>query len=194
MTMNEVMRFLTIVASSYPQYTKQIQQNLENMSIVWGAFLAEIPFETAIVVLQHLIPKSPYPPTVYDFRRELLKLVEDEVPDAAEAWGRVMNAVRFYGVYRADEALESLDEATRKVVKAIGWREICLAEDLSVIRAHFIKLYEAYSERQLEQKLVNPAAVSGITSKLPNKVLNGVKSSGRIKNTTTQIRSLPGVN
>ncbi|MGH2331081.1 replicative helicase loader/inhibitor [Thermoanaerobacter mathranii] len=194
MTSNEVMRILAIIASSYPQYTRQIQRNLENMAVVWGAFLRDIPFETALAVLQHLIPKSQYPPTIYDFRKELLEIAGSSEPDAVEAWGEVTRAVKLYGVYRPEEALNSLSDITREVVEAIGWREICLTEDINVVRAHFIKLFEVYRERKLEEKLLNISTLLDTVSRLAdgnNKPLNRSKGVNRIKNIPAQIKSVP---
>jgi hypothetical protein len=79
-----------------------------------------------------------------------------------------MNAVRWFGIYRADEALESLDETTRKVVEAIGWNEICLTENIDTVRAHFIKLYDQYRERKLEEKLMDKKALADKITKLLN--------------------------
>ena len=168
MTSNEVTRLLEMIASSYPSYTRQISQNIEGMSLVWSAFLKEIPFSLAVEALYRVVSKSPYPPTLYDFKREIIELLEENPLDAAEAWGQVMNAVRWFGIYRADEALESLDEITREVVKAIGWNEICLTENIDTVRAHFIKLYNQYRERKLEEKLMDKRAIADKITKLLN--------------------------
>lgn len=168
MTSNEVTKLLAMIAASYPSYTKQIKQNIEGMVTVWSAFLTDIPFDLAVEVLTRVISKSPYPPTLYDFKREIIELLEENSLDAVEAWGQVMSAVRFYGVYRADEALESLDETTRKVVEAIGWNEICLTENIDTVRAHFIKLYDQYRERKLKEKLMDKKALTDKIAKMLN--------------------------
>jgi len=166
MTSNEVTRLLEMIASSYPSYTRQISQNIEGMSLVWSAFLKDIPFSLAVEALYRVVSKSPYPPTLYEFKKEVIELIDENPLDAAEAWGQVMKAVRWFGIYRADEALESLDEITRKVVEAIGWNEICLTENIDTVRAHFIKLYEQYRERKIEEKLMDKKALTDKIAKI----------------------------
>lgn len=44
----------------------------------------------------------------------------------------------------------NLSEFTRKVVNQIGYREICLSENLEIIRAQFRKAYETLEKRETE--------------------------------------------
>ena len=61
-----------------------------------------------------------------------------------------------YGRYRITEALESFDEVTRKVVKQIGYVNICDSENTSVIMAQFERMYNAEVERKKQGEQLPP--------------------------------------
>ena len=57
-------------------------------------------------------------------------------------------AIRRYGSYREVEALESLDELTRATVERLGYRSLCLSEEIEMDRANFRRVYETLAERK----------------------------------------------
>jgi hypothetical protein len=76
-----------------------------------------------------------------------------------EAWEKALDAVRRYGSYNQQAALESLDPITRRCVENIGYRDLCMSENIMVERAHFQKIFELYSQRELtNQRMSLPLA------------------------------------
>ena len=73
---------------------------------------------------------------------------------AAEAWGEVEKKIRWYGYYREVEALENMTPQVAKVVRYIGWRNICLSEEPSVIRGQFLKMYQQVAESEQKERLL----------------------------------------
>jgi hypothetical protein len=66
-------------------------------------------------------------------------------------------AIRKYGMYNIGPALASLDPLTRQAVEQVGFREICLSENISVERANFRMVYENLAERKkTEQQVALP--------------------------------------
>ena len=57
-------------------------------------------------------------------------MMSEPVLPWGDAWEHVLKAVRFYGMYREEEALGTLDEATQNCVKRIGFKNICLSENI----------------------------------------------------------------
>lgn len=63
---------------------------------------------------------------------------------AGEAWGDVLSEIRRTGSY----GKPVFDELTQRAVDAVGWREMCLSENIAIERAHFLKAYDALVERE----------------------------------------------
>lgn len=68
-----------------------------------------------------------------------------------EAWALVTKEQArvggFYGVPNINNSI------VQKAVECIGWRQICLAENLEATRAHFFKIYNSLLERERNQKI-----------------------------------------
>ncbi|MGF7429603.1 replicative helicase loader/inhibitor [Thermoanaerobacterium thermosaccharolyticum] len=151
MTKKEVIQILGVLSAAY-----------SNMSInektvdIWAELLKDIPFEIAKVVAKKHILENIYPPSIADIRHNVFEIMtpKTEQLTAAEAWGEVMSAIRKYGYYREAEALASMSEKTKNVVQFIGWRDICLSEQLDVIRGQFRMMYEQLEERQRKEALL----------------------------------------
>ena len=80
-----------------------------------------------------------------------------EAADWGEAWGAVLDAIRRHGLYGQRQALESLDELTRRAVQAVGWRELCLSENISVERANFRSIYQDLVAREKAKQQMGEA-------------------------------------
>ena len=105
--------------------------------------------------------------------RELDPGVE-KLPTAAEAWEEVMRLVRDYGPYRCP--VYSC-EAVRRAVRAIGWRQLCMGENVEADRAHFLRLYESMRSRQTEtrelEQVMKLAGVGELLKALAEKTQGG---------------------
>ena len=78
------------------------------------------------------------------------KVVAPEEKGWGDAWGNVLRAIGKYGYSGYVEAMEEFDEITRQVVKRLGWKEICMSENISVERANFRMIYEQEQSRRNE--------------------------------------------
>lgn len=65
-----------------------------------------------------------------------------------------MKAIGNFGSYREEEALESMSEITRKAVKKLGFRNICLSENSTADRANFRTIYEQMAENEYTAKQI----------------------------------------
>jgi hypothetical protein len=92
-----------------------------------------------------------------------------ESKDWGDAWEEVLKAINYYGSYREEDALNSLDDTTRKVVKRLGFRNICMSENIEADRANFRMIYTNQMERdkqaaQLPESLKQ--LMGGVTKKI----------------------------
>lgn len=101
--------------------------------------------------------EAPHPPTAGQIRRKAIDLADPagRVPDVDEAWAEIVAAAR-----RDGHAVwpDWSHPAVTEIVKALGWWEICHAENQETLRAHFRDLYRPLHERHARRRYV-PTAV-----------------------------------
>lgn len=153
MTKGETAKILAVLAASYPKF------DVDDLKVqVWHEMLGDLDYKLVQVAVQKLILESPYPPAIADVRKQVVEIMQDpdDDIDAATAWGEVIRALNHYGYYRPEEALASMSPRTAKVVRMMGWQEICMSEEPSVIRGQFMKMYEIYTQREKQEALLPP--------------------------------------
>ena len=110
--------------------------------------------------------------------RELDPGVE-KLPTAAEAWEEVMRLMRDYGPYRCP--VYSCD-AVRRAVRTIGWRQLCMGENVEADRAHFLKLYESMRSRQVETREIEQVIKLAGVGELLKALVEKTQGSKRYEN------------
>lgn len=148
----DVIKLLGMIAVAYPNMKEVDDLTVET----WYDCLSDIDLEVALAAVKKNILESPFPPTIADIRKQVADVVtlkEDKL-DISEAWGEVVKAMQTHGSYSEIEALKSMNPTTKKVVKYMGWREICLSENLGVIRGQFLRMYETVAARERQDRLL----------------------------------------
>lgn len=172
MTVQETTKIVNALKVAYPRYAEQIQENKQGMISLFTAMFKDMSYEVVNCALQKFILESPYPPTVHDLYKEIVSVTKFNVPDEDEAWHEVARAIRLYGYYRPEEAFDSMSEVVRDVVKAIGWLEICLSENIEIVRDQFIRLYSIAIQRK-EQEMLMPSTLKRRIARLAKgKIVN----------------------
>lgn len=155
MKISEVAKLLTVIAAAYPE-----KFTVNDMKVqLWHSLLKDIPYEVANIAIQKHIIESPFVPTIADIRKAATDIMtpQEQKIDAATAWGEVIKAISSYGSYKPEEALQSMSPVTARVVRYIGWQEICLNENQGVMRGQFLKMFESVSKRETQDSLLPPA-------------------------------------
>lgn len=111
---------------------------------VWFGMLQDLPYKQASLAAQKHMANSPFPPTIADIRK--LCAGDAGTLSVDDAWGMVLRAIRTYGYMREAEALESLPEPCRGVVRNIGWQNLCQSENIMADRAFFRDSYRPKME------------------------------------------------
>jgi hypothetical protein len=151
----ETVQLLAVVNAAFPN-----MQVTEVMVNIWHELLGDLDFGLAKAAVKKLLLESPYPPTIADIRKQVVQIstpLEDRI-DGAQAWGEVEKAIQNYGYYRETEALANMPPRVAKVVRYIGWREICLSDEPGVVRGQFMKMFPQVAEREQKERLL-PAAL-----------------------------------
>ena len=154
MTYKEFAKMAAAMRAYYPR-EKILPDNASRD--LWYKHLEDIPYETAVVALNKWVSVNKWPPTIADLREAALEVSTDAIPDWSEAWETVLNAIRRFGPYRQTEAMESLDDMTRTVVRRLGFMTLCSSENVAADRANFRTIYQIMAERtRREAQLPEP--------------------------------------
>ena len=114
---------------------------------VWYSLINDLTYEVCNVAIQKYMLANKYPPTIADIRELATTVRFGELPNWSESWENVIRAIRRYGSYNEAEALNSLDDLTRQAVIRLGFRNLCMSENIAVERANFRMIYEQLAER-----------------------------------------------
>lgn len=163
MTKKEFAIFASALRTFYPK--ENILPNEQALEL-WFNQLQDIPYQVANVVLSKWVATNKWSPSIADIREQAAGLTNGNAKDWGEAWQEVLKAINAYGSYREDEALESLDVTTRKVVKRLGFKNICLSDNIAADRANFRMIYEQEQTRQ-KQDAQLPPRLKALISNMP---------------------------
>ena len=130
---------------------------------IWYELLKDLPYELANIAIQRHMATNKFPPTVAEIRQAAVQTV-DTPQDWSDGWEQFRTAVRRFGYYRQEEAMASMDETTRKVVSRLGWKELCLSENVMQDRANFRMVYEQEAERRSKTAALPEALQSQIAA------------------------------
>lgn len=122
---------------------------------LWFKQLKDIDYELAEMALNRWVAVNRWPPTIADIRSEAFQVVKGDDSDWGEGWEQVLRAIRFYGSYREIEAYHSMDVITQKVVKRLGFRNLCMSENEAADRANFRDIYNEIAKRQEKNNLLS---------------------------------------
>lgn len=156
MDIAETKIILGILKCEYDNCFKNFtKKQAEDKIALWAEMFRDIPLDLVKLAVKKLILQNttPFAPKISDIMNSIADLTFCEI-DSSEAWGQVVHAINYYGSYREADAISSMSETTQKVVKRLGFRNLCFSENHVADRAHFIKLYDVVNKRERENKLL----------------------------------------
>lgn len=139
MDKQEFSKIALAIKAAYPNFS--ILQDNASMDI-WYTMVADIPYNIAQPATLELLSSNKYPPSIAEFREKCTTYTSLPTKDYGEAWESVLRAIRKFGYMQEIEALNSLDDITRKCVKRLGFQNICMSENITADRANFRIIYE----------------------------------------------------
>ncbi len=119
----------------------------------WYKVLDDLPYDRCQCALVKLSQTNKYPPSVSEIRETVTNVTQITPSDA---WLQVEEAMKTYGMYNEKGALESMNPSVARVVKALGFRNLCVSENIMAERAHFMKFYEKNTEADRKEIAVDP--------------------------------------
>lgn len=157
--------FASALRTYYPR--EALLPNQQAMEL-WFRQLQDIPYPVAEASLNKWVATNKWSPSIAELREMAASVQHGDIPDWGDAWEVVLRCISKYGSYRESEALASMDEMTRTAVKRLGFRNICMSENITADRANFRMIYEQLAQRkQKEQQISLPLkeVIQGIQQK-----------------------------
>lgn len=153
MTTDEFTLWAMSMRTYYPK--ENILPNSQAMEL-WYLQLKDIPYETAQGILNRWASTNKWSPSIAEIRELAKEADVSGVPEWGDAWREAIRAVNKYGSYQEQEALNSLSPLTRKVVKQLGFKELCATDEntISSYRANFRDIYTKLSARAKEELMI----------------------------------------
>lgn len=146
MTRTEVRELITMLAAAWPAWAAKVadKQSARLLTDLWAATLGDVELADAIAAVQVHLATSEWPPTVAAIRKAVTEAKRPPSRAGAEAWGDVLRACQRWG---AGGSPRFDDPVVASVVASLGWRELCLSENVTADRARFIAAYEEIRDR-----------------------------------------------
>lgn len=158
----EIIKLVGICSLNYRNWPETGKE--EALINLWESMLDDVDYEVGRVVIKKFISESVFPPTIADIRARIADVTVARGKTGIEAWGDVKLAIRRFGSYNEEKAMEFLKGPTRKVVESIGFRTLCLSENEMADRAHFLKVYDTVEKREREDALLLPEIRNAMTT------------------------------
>ena len=164
--------FTAALKTYYPREDKLLP-NQEAMEL-WYRQLQDIPYIVAETALNKWVATNKWSPSIADIRAMAVSITSGEPKQWSDGWEQVQKAIRNFGLYDVDGAMESFDDITRQAVKRLGFKELCMSENPMTDRANFRMIYEQIAEQKETEQML-PEALSTLIGNIRAKSLEGQK-------------------
>jgi hypothetical protein len=149
---HETAEVLGYLAAAFPnaKVTKQT-------AIVFHDVLSALPASDVMVAAKELVRECEFFPSPAQILNAVGRLSGTTSPSSGMAWQEVLRQVGEKGRMGVPEFSHATTEA---VVKAIGWRDICMSENVDVLRSNFLRMYDGMAkslDREALKELVSRA-------------------------------------
>lgn len=145
MTNSEIAQLLAVCSAAFPHVTVT-----KETAAVYAEMLADLEFEQALRGLRRVLATSQYFPSIAALREAYIAVSGHRPPSLDEAWREVIQAAKSVG---ASSMPKWSHEAIADAVAALGWRDICMSDNATALRAHFFKVYDHAAKAVLERAL-----------------------------------------
>lgn len=143
LTQDETLQIMLILKNEYPEF-----EITPIRKMTWQHTIGRFPFHLVKQATFNVICRLKYTPHVHDIIEETTKLLcPDNYISPTDAWGLILTAIHRYGAYNEKTGVASLPPYIQSVVKCIGWRDMCLSENVDVLRGEFFKMYSNHQMR-----------------------------------------------
>jgi len=153
MTEAEALSIVAVLAASYTKHDLT-QANLN----AYSAMLQDLDFVATGEAVKRLVCKAKWFPSISEIRTEVAEAKCAGIIEPELAWAEVLKAIGRYGLGGSPQWSTPV---MAFAVDAVGWRSICLDENVASTRARFIDAYRATRLRAVDVQRLGTHAVPG---------------------------------
>lgn len=145
MNKQDTAEMLAYLAAAYPtaHITRETAQ-------IYHDVLGNIHRDLVMDACRNLVRENAFFPSSAEILRKVGNMQGMLSPLAGVAWETVQNEIRRVGHITQPEFM---DDTVAAAVKAIGWRELCLADNQGVVRSNFLKVYAELAQQHDKARL-----------------------------------------
>jgi hypothetical protein len=144
---------------------------------IWYKFFEHDDYHTTELAIMKYISESNKTPTVADIRAKIAEIKQPDISiTGSDAWGQVLHAIRYRGIYQEQEALAEMDPIVARIVKRLGWKNLCMSENQMADRAHFIKLWDSETKETKHQAML-PTDIKGKIAELTQNTIKQLENA-----------------
>ena len=198
MNRKETIATFALISALFPRDDKFANATKEMIS-AWNEMLADIPFDTVKAAIKAAVATSPFPPSICEIRNYSVKISENSLLPAEEAWKIACDAIRTYNTKTVPkegfnsktyefvrfgepvkaqpsgveyEAKRNVPPDVWEVMEMMGYADMCASENADVLRGQFMKIWNSRANREHEYKVVAPI-VPQLVEKIANLLTEG---------------------
>lgn len=131
---------------------------------LWYEQLKDLDYTEAETALKAWVATNKWSPSIAELREQAAEIRNGAIQDWSEAWEQVIKAIGRFGYYDEERAMNSMDEMTQVVVKRLGFRNLCMSENLTAERANFRMIYEQIATRKKKEQQIPPQVLEAMRS------------------------------
>ena len=137
---------------------------------LYHAMLQDLDSEIVMRAVQDWIVTSEKFPTIAGIRRKCAEVAGVLAPTPTEAWAEVSKVAGDIGIYGRRPPWSH--ELIRKVVETLGYYHICQTDNISTVRAQFLRMYgDLQSKAESEIVLSKTFSISAGKIALPHSTM-----------------------
>jgi hypothetical protein len=157
MTEQEAAKLLYIITSAYPGKGPRNKDELDGYLYSLRLVLEEVPFKVAEAAVRKVLSTHTFFPVPAEIYQAAMSFRLDKPPAAEAAWAEVRKvitsghlAIEYYYNGQMPQWSHPL---IGKTVSRIGLREMFESENMGILMAQFIRVYNNYREEEREESL-----------------------------------------
>ena len=137
----------------------------EGTVAMYHRLLSDIPAPELQTVVDQAIAECKFLPTIAELRERHRTLTAPQFAPWEEAWEYTQRMIRECGA--SNKPNITSNPALRRTVDIIGWRDLCMSDNMAVIRAQFRDIYNGLVDRTETLDKLLPQARALVDKRAP---------------------------
>lgn len=146
MNRNEILKMLSILQISYPNFYKGYdKQRLESTVNLYAEMFKDDDSDLVIKALKEIINTTEYPPTIATIKNKMYEMTHKEETNNSDLWEKLLNAIR-NSSYHSEEEFNKLPNLIKQYIRSPRQLQELASMDSdvihSVVKGQFMKQIE----------------------------------------------------